>query len=190
MDIRNRFEVKAKGQVGAGAQLATGLAFRNLYRFEARDKFGRLKWVEEVFNLTTTQGLNDVLTKYFKGASYTAAWSIGLVDNASFSTFAAGDTAAQIGGSNAWIECIAYDETTRQTLTLGSASAGSIDNSAAKAVFTINATKTIKGAFIASASAKSATTGVLFGEAAFSSARSLLDDDTLTVTVTLTAATA
>lgn len=176
--------------VAARSGLGMGLKVRNTYRFEARDAQGRLKWVEEVDNLTVTQGLNDLLTKYFKGSAYTAAWFVGLIDNASFSALAAGDTAAQIGGTNGWIEATAYSETVRQTLTLGTASAGSIDNSAAKATFSINGTVTVKGAFVVTSSTKGGTTGVLYGEAAFGAARSLLSGDTLTVQVTLTAVTA
>lgn len=190
MEQRAKVGMTAAAQVGAGSGLGLGVTLRNTYRFEARDKFGRLKWVEEVTNLVTTQGLNDLLTKYFKGSSYTAAFFVGLINNAGFSALAAGDTAAQIGGSNGWAEATSYDESVRQTLTLGTASAGSIDNSASKAVFTISATITIKGAFVVTSSTKGGTSGVLYGEAAFAVARALLDDDTLTVTITQTAASA
>ena len=183
-------DLKLAAAIGAGAGLAVGLAMRSVYRFEARDAQGRLKWVEEVSNLVTTQGLNDLLTNYFKGSAYTAAFYMGLVDNAGFSAFAAGDTAAQIGGSNGWAESTAYSEGARQTVTLGSALAGSIDNSASKCVFSINGTVTLKGAFMDTSSTKGGTSGVLYGEAAFSQTRSLLSGDTLTVQVTLTAATA
>lgn len=183
-------DVHLAAGVAAGSGLGVGLKIRNIYRFEARDRDGSLKWAEELDNLTVTQGLNDLLSKYFKGSSYTASWFVGLIDNSGFSALAAGDTAAQIGGSNGWAEATAYSESVRQTLTLGSASAGSIDNSASKAVFSINGTVTIKGAFVVSSSTKSGTSGVLYGEAAFGSARSLLSGDTLTVQVTLTAATA
>lgn len=170
------------------------LALSTVYRFEQWRPNAKgvpeLIWFEEVKNLVTTQGLNDVLSKYFKGSSYTAAWFMGLVNNASFSAFAAGDTAAQIGGSNGWLEATAYSESVRQTVTLGSASAGSIDNSASKAVFSINGTVTVKGAFVVSTSTKAGTTGVLYGEATFASARSMFSGDSLTVGVTLTAATA
>lgn len=175
-----------------------GVAVHNVYRYVCRGPVkgadGRwrrkCKWVEEVPNLTVTQGLNDLLTKYFKGSTYTATWFVGLIDNSGFSSLAAGDTAAQIGGSNAWSEATAYSESVRQTLTLGSASAGSIDNSASKAVFSINGTVTVKGAFVVSTSTKAGTTGVLYGEATFASARSMFSGDSLTVGVTLTAATA
>jgi hypothetical protein len=74
----------------------------------------------------------------------------------------------------------AYDE--------AAASSQSITNSASKATFTFNATKTIYGAFLVSASAKSATTGTLFSAAASSlAAKSVVDDDQLLLTYTFTA---
>lgn len=184
-------------QLNAGGGIAAGLALHNTYRFECHDKDGKLKWVEEVNNLVTTEGLNDLLTKYFKGSGYTAAWFVGLVDDASFTAFHAAETAAKITTgapnyptTNDWKELTAYSESVRQTLTLGTASAGSIDNTASKAVFTINATKTVNGAFVDSSSTKGGTGGVLYGEASFSSPRAVVSADTITVSVTLTAASA
>lgn len=104
-------------------------------------------------------------------------------------TAAAGDTMSSHAG---WVEVTAYDEAARQTLTLGSVSAGSVDNSASKAVFTISANATIVGgAFIVSNSTKGGTTGVLYGIGAFSGGdRTLADGDTITITITATAAAA
>lgn len=146
----------------------------------------KLKWIDGFENLVTTEGKNDTLNKYFKGSSYTAAFFVGLVDNAGFSAFAAGDTAAQIGGSNGWAEATAYSEGTRQTLTLGTPSGGAVDNSASKATFSINGTVTIHGAFAITDNTKSGTSGVLYGEGAFSADRPLLPGDIVKVTVTLT----
>jgi hypothetical protein len=167
--------------------LDSGIRMKNIYRAECRDAEGNLKWVEEVPNLTTNAGLNDILNTYFKGSSYTAAWYVGLVDNASFSALAAGDTMSSHSG---WLESAAYSNGTRPALTLGTVASQSVDNSASKAVFNINATATINGAFVASNSTKSGTTGILYGEASFGATRSVQNGDTLSVTITLTAATA
>ena len=75
-------------------------------------------------------------------------------------------------------------------LHLGTAAAGSIDNTASKATYSINGTATIAGAFITSDNTKSGTTGTIYGAVDFSSARSVISGDTLEVTVTLTAASA
>lgn len=167
------------------------VGLKTLYHVECIAPDGRVKWVEDVYNLITTEGLNDLLTKYFKGSGYTATWYVGLVDGFdSTEAFAAGDTAAEIDGTNGWNELQSYDEANRQDLTLGTASSGSIDNTGNVAAFTISATVTVEGAFIISDNTKGGTTGVLYGEAAFSAARSAVDNDTLNVTVTLTASSA
>lgn len=149
-------------------------------------------WEEQLANLVTTEGKNDLLTNYFKGSSYTAAFYVGLVTSTGFTSYAAGDTAAQIvtttpsGGNNQWEESTAYSNSTRVAWTGGSASGGSIDNSASKAVFNINATDTIRGGFMITNSTKGGTTGKLYGEADFAAARSVLNGDTLNVTLTCT----
>src|SRR5438270_1917354 len=167
------------------AMLNPAIKFRNIYRFECFGPDGQLKWVEEVPNTVMTAGINDLLTNYFKGSAYTAAFFVGLVDNASFSAYATADTMASHAG---WLESAAYSNANRPTLTLGTAAAGSIDNSAAKAVFNINATATVLGAFVVTNSTKSGTTGTLYGAASFTGgSRSVLSGDTLNVTVTLSA---
>jgi hypothetical protein len=59
-----------------------------------------------------------------------------------------------------------------------------VTNTASKAVFTINGTTTVGGAFLTSGSAKSGTTGTLFSAADFSSPgdRSVVSGDILNVT--------
>jgi hypothetical protein len=182
---------KVRPDAAFGASVKAQTAFnpgdiqvRSHYKVECFDKDGNLKWVENVSNIVTTAGKNDILTQYFKGSSYTATWFVGLVDNASFSAYAAGDTMSSHSG---WLESTAYSNANRPTLTLGTPSGGSVDNSASVAAFTINATATIRGAFINTNNTKGGTTGTLYGEADFSASRSVVSGDTLNVTVTLTA---
>ena len=154
------------------------------YIIECFDKDGNLKWKEDFHNLVTTVGLNDLLTQYFKGSSYSAAFYVGLT--AGSPTFDEADTMSSHGG---WTESTAYSESVRQTLTLGTASAGSINNSSSKAVFSINGTATVGGAFVVTNSTKSGTTGTLYGGGAFTEGnRSVISGDTLNVQITLTAA--
>jgi len=157
----------------------------DLFEIECFDKHGNLKWRDTIKNLVVDEGLNDVLDKYLKGSSYTAAHYVGLTDGTP--TFDAGDTMASHTG---WTEVTAYDETVRQDATWGTVSGKSVDNSANKAVFTIstNAT-TIGGAFLATDNTKGGTTGTLYGGGAFSAGDKTLDDgDVLNVTVTASAA--
>jgi len=154
----------------------------SIYEFWAYDKAGNLKWYEKVNNLVVTAGLNWLLEKTFKGSSYTAAHYVGLKGSG---TIAAADVMSSHAG---WSEVADYDEATRPALTLGSVSAGSVDNSASKAVFTISGTVTVAGAFVTTVNTKSGTLGTLYGAADFTAPRSLVDDDTLNVQVTLTVA--
>jgi hypothetical protein len=152
----------------------------------------QVAWVEDFPNLVTTEGKNDLLTKYLKGSGYTATWFVGLVDNAGWTAYAAGDTAAKITASanppttNGWQEGVPYSNANRVTWTGGTAAAGSIDNSASQAAFNINATLTVRGAILDSNNTKQGTSGVLYCEGDFSAARAVLSGDTLNVTVTLT----
>ena len=178
----------AEDALGAGREMLGAVAEqihapRFRYDLECVGADGQVKWRETFFNLVTTVGKNDLLTQYFKGSSYTAAWFVGLVDNAGFSAIAAGDTMASHAG---WTESVAYSNATRPALTLGTASAGSIDNSASKASYTINATATINGAFCNTVNTKSGTTGTLYSAGSFGAPRSVINGDTLNVQVTLT----
>lgn len=151
------------------------------YRVECFDKDGNLKWVDEFDNLVTTAGLNKLLDATLKTGLTTPAWFVGLVDGASSPTYAAGDT---MGSHAGWTESTAYSNATRPAFTPGSISGGSVDNSASKAAFTINATATIAGCFLADNSTKGGTTGTLYGEGNFAANRSVVSGDTLNVTVT------
>lgn len=145
---------------------------------------GQSKWEAAIENMVVNQGLDDVLDKYFKGASYTAAHFVGLTD--STPTPAAGDTLASHAG---WTEITNYVEATRPALVLGAVSSQSVDNSASKAVFSINATATIGGAFLATNATKGGTTGTLYSVGAFTGGdKSLASGDTLSVQGTFTQA--
>lgn len=154
------------------------------YKIECVGADGEVKWIDEFDNLVVNAGLNDVLDKYLKGSAYTAAFYVGLT--AATPTFAAADTMASHAG---WTESAAYSQANRPTLTLGAVASQSVDNSASKAQFSINATATIGGAFVTTNNTKSGSTGTLYGGGAFAEGnRSVVSGDTLNVTVTLSAA--
>lgn len=139
----------------------------------------------EVPNGITDEGLNHILNTEFHNTSAVATWYLGLVNNTPAPTFAAADTAAQIGGTNNWTEAAAqYNEATRVQWTEGAAAARSITNSVT-CDFTANTGVTIKGIFVVSASAKNATTGTLWATAAFGSPVTLAASDILKVTYTV-----
>ena len=126
-------------------------------------------------NLVVNEGLDALLNIMFHGSTQISTWYIGVFEG-NYTPIAT-VTAATITAAST--ESTAYDE--------AAASSQSITNSASKATFTFNATKTIYGAFLVSASAKSATTGTLFSAAKFSSSKSVVDDDQLLLTYTFTA---
>lgn len=181
------FNTELGAGFSAGAEmnnsLKMGRVMENHWIIECRDLSGKFKWREEFDNLVTTAGLNDSLTNEFKASAYTAAWFVGLTGSSP--TFAAGDTMASHAG---WTEGTAFSNASRPALTLGAVAAGSVDNSASKAVFNINGTATMGGAFVTTGSAISGSIGVLYGEGSFAANRAVLSGDTLNVTVTLTAA--
>jgi len=137
----------------------------------------------EDHNLVVNEGLNAILDIMFHGSTQVTTWYIGLFE-ANYTPVAT-VTAATI--TSASTECTAYDESTRVAYNEAAASSQSTTNSANKATFTFNATKTIYGAFLVSASAKSATSGTLFSAAQFGSSKDVVDNDQLLVTYTFTA---
>ena len=137
-------------------------------------------------NIVVNQGLNSLLGIMFNGGTQITAWYVGIFEGNY--TPVATDTAANITANAT--ECTAYDEATRVAYDEAAASGQAITNSASKATFTMNATKTVYGAFLASASAKSATTGTLFSASKFSAARAVVDNDQLLLTYTLSASDA
>lgn len=137
-------------------------------------------------NLVVNEGLNALLDIMFHGGTQVATWYIGLFEGNY--TPVATVTAATI--TSASTECTAYDESTRVAYNEAAASSQSITNAANRASFTFNATKTIYGAFLVSASTKSATTGTLFSAARFAASKSVVSSDELLLTYTFTAASA
>jgi len=141
------------------------------------------KWVDEVENLVTTVGKNDLLDKYLAGSAYTAAWYLGLVDGASSPTYNAADTAASHAG---WTESTAYSNANRPTPSFNAAASGSKATTAT--AFNINATATIAGVFLISNNTKGGTTGILYSCGNFTGGnRAVANGDTLNVTYTASA---
>lgn len=167
-------------------KVAQKIQFRNIYRVECWKPDGTLRWAEEIPNIVVNVGLNDVLDKYFKGVAYTAAHYVGITSATPVPN--AADTMASHSG---WTEVTDYDEADRPALTLGAVSAQSVNNSGNKAVYTINATVTIGGAFVTTDDTKGGSAGTLYGVAAFTNGnRAAQDGDELRVTCTLSAASA
>ena len=155
-----------------------------VFTVQCFDSEGNLKWSEEKHNLVVNVGLKDMNDKYFTGSAYTAAWYIGLYGAAASNDPAAGDTMASHAG---WTEVTAYSEANRPVATFGAATTADpsvISNSSSVAVFSINGTTTVGGAFLTSNNTKGGTTGILFSASDFQAPgdRSVVSGDVLNVT--------
>ena len=161
-----------------------------LFEIKCHDKDGNLKWEAQSKNLVVNVGL-----AYMAGAALTTTtpittWYLGLYGAASSNTPAAADTMSSHSG---WTEVVDYSNATRVAATLVAATTANpsvVTNTASPAVFNINGTSTVGGAFLTSGSAKSGTAGTLFSAADFGSPgdRSVVNSDTLSVTYTFSLA--
>lgn len=134
-------------------------------------------------NIVPNVALNDNLDVWASGGTQDTTWFVGLKGTGSV---AAGDTSGSHAG---WAELTDYDEANRPAWVEAGVSSQTITNSASPAVFTINASITVAGAFLIALNTKGGTTGILFAVSNFTGGNKTLgDNDTLTVTYTLTAA--
>ena len=136
---------------------------------------------ETIHNIMPEEGRNHAVSVIAKGATQVPTWYIGLfegnyvpVDSDKASTFPTSAT-----------ECTAYLPATRVAFVGGAVAAGVTDNTASRAELTATAAKTIYGAFMVSAQAKGAITGVLLSAARFTAPKVLQIDDVMRVTASL-----
>ena len=143
----------------------------------------RLEWQDKIDNLVVNEGLDLYLDSLTSAA---VALSVGLTDGSP--TFAGGDTMSSHAG---WSEVTNYGEASRISPTFAAASSQSRDNSANVATYSINATVTVGGAFVATNATKGGTSGTLLGGGPFAEGNKAMDSGgTLDVTITLTQAAA
>lgn len=140
----------------------------------------------EAKNLVTNEGLNSLLNVMFDGATQITTWYTGVFEGNY--TPVAGVTAATVVAAST--ECTAYASATRPEYVEAASTAQSTTNSASRASFVFNATKTIYGAFLVSVATKSAGTGTLFAAARFASSKAVDSGDELLLTYTFGAASA
>lgn len=162
--------------------------FGGIFEIECFDKSGKFKWIEEIHNLVTNEGLDHILNAVLHGSTQITAWYCALFETDT--TILATHTYAVPG----YTESTAYAEATRPAYNEAASSSQSVTNSANKAAFTINATKTMYGAAIvgggtaATTKADTAGGGTLLCAAKFSVSRSVISGDTINLTYTISAA--
>ena len=159
------------------------VGIEGVYHVVCHDKDGNLKWEEKGPNLVVNTGLQYMVSTSLDAAAQTTTWYLGLIST--LTSIVGGDTMSSHTG---WTEDTNYSQANRPTATFGTATTANpsvLDNSASVAVFTINGTTTINGAFLTSSNTKGGTTGTLFSAKAFTGgARSVISGDTLNVTYT------
>jgi len=153
------------------------IQINQIYQVECFDKDGNLKWDETFNNLVVTTGRNQYLDATLKTGDASPAWYVGLKNTT-------GAVAADTMASKGFTELTPYSNATRPVYTPSVPSGGSTNNSASKAVFNINATETVFGAFLCDSPSKGVASGLLLGAGNFGASRAVLDGDTLNVTVT------
>ena len=187
-------KAKATDIVGGGLIANTGASegakATGKYTVECYDKDGNLKWVAETPNLVVNVGLQYMAGTALTSTSQITSWYLGLYGAAASNSPSAGDT---MGTHAGWTEVTAYSESTRPAATFAAATNANpsvVTNSASKAVFTINGTTTVGGAFLTSNDTKGGSTGTLFSAADFQSPgdRSVVSGDILNVTYTFSLA--
>ena len=178
-------DIAASGLV-ANSGASEGAKATGKYTVECFDKDGNLKWVAETPNLVVNVGLQYMAGSALTSTAQITSWYLGLYGSGATNSPSAGDTMATHGG---WTEVTDYSESTRPAATFAAATNANpsvVTNTASKAVFTINGTTTVGGAFLTSNNTKGGTTGTLFSAADFAAPgdRSVVSGDILNVTYT------
>lgn len=178
------------GGLVAGANSGEHAVATGKYVVECFDKDGNLKWVSESKNLVVNVGLQYMAGVALTSTAQITSWYVGLYGSGATNSPAAGNTMSSHG---TWTEVTDYSESTRVLANFAAATNANpsvVTNTSNKAVFTINGTTVVGGAFLTSDSTKDGTTGTLFSAADFSSPgdRSVVSGDILNVTYTFSLA--
>lgn len=172
-----------------GAYPTELLSASGRYDVQCFDAAGNLKWTDSFPNLVVNVGLQYAAGVALTSTAQITAWYIGLYGAGATNTPAAGDTMALHTG---WTEIVPYSNATRAACTFAAATLANpsvATNAASVAVFNINASATVGGAFLVSNNTKSGSTGVLFSAADFTGGdRTVASGDTLNVTYTMSLA--
>ena len=145
-------------------QLQCGFAYAMAVK--AKDD-GRILTIDSAKNRVPLEGLNDMVTAYFKGGAGPANLYIGLWSGAHIPD--GSETAATLG--SVVTEVTDYVQAGRLLLELGSVTAGAASNAADPARFDMLGSATVNGAFISTVQTKGASTGKLLSVVRFANPR-------------------
>lgn len=174
------------GQMVRGRGFSDQLPIRGLGHYRLT-RGGVLIAEADFHNAVTNVAKNDLLNVYFDASTHSTTWGIGLIDNGTFSTTSAADTAASHSG---WNEYTNYTITGGSSLLRGSWSQGSpvgqqITNSSPVAFTFTTSPGALWGIMVIADTTKSGTSGILWSTAPFNAVLNVLVGDLLNVTYTI-----
>jgi hypothetical protein len=166
-----------------GEAMKKGIKLTGHYKIELLEN-GKVIETREGHNDIVNEGLDNILDVMFNAATQVDPWFVGLIDGSGSQTLANSDTLPSHAG---WAELTSYDETTRVGWNPAAAASQQVANGT-QMTFTMNATDSIHGIFIASDGTKGGTTGILWATAAFASELAVVATNEVKITYTVTAA--
>jgi hypothetical protein len=196
MKEKQGFGDNAVATLQANAIIPEGMGVEGFYHVECRDATGNLKWEEEFPNLVVAVGKQLMLDTLLRtsGTYTTVGPFLGLINNST--TFAAADTMT----SKTWTELTSYTvggSAVRGTAVFTAASStgttpSNVTTSAAAAItYTMTGSATVYGCFLVTGtgavSTISNTSGTLYSEGNFATAKTVTSGDTVSVTYSTTA---
>lgn len=176
-----KFGASASANVDRGRDLESDFKPHGYFTIEHRNKAGELLNKYIVPNGVVNVGKDDIFEQYFRNGTVATAWYIGIVDASGYSAIDPTDTMASHAG---WTEFVGYTEANRVTWGPDAAASQSITNST-PVTFSINASGSLKGAFLVDENTKSGTTGILWATALFAGDIPVTNGDTLKITYTV-----
>jgi len=143
---------------------------------------GKPIWREQAGNLVTKEGQGQLLSVFFKGASYTAGWYAGLKAEGTINVT---DTQASHGG---WTELNAYSGATRPAVTWATVSNASLTVTT-PIIFSITTTASLAGRLLTTGTTIAGNGGILYGVADFTAVRTIFPSDEVRLTLTVVTST-
>ena len=177
-----------KIKVNLPSNIRTGAKFQGIFEIEIKDKLGELLSKSIAKNIIPNEGLDAILDIMLHADTQLTTWYCLIFETNT--TPASGTTYAV----PVWTEWTAYDEATRPEYVEAASSSQSVTNSANKAVYTANATKTLYGAALvaggtgANTKGDAAGGGTLLCAGLFGASQPVVDDNVVNLTYTVTAA--
>ena len=189
---------KAEITLQAGAAQNETLGVEGHYHVVCRDKDGNIKWEENFPNLVVAAGKQLMLDTLLKGSAYTVVGPYLGLTNASLTPAATDTMTTLVGGGKEFTNYTVGGSAVRGTAVFSSAtSTGSTPSNvttstAAAITYTITgAGGTVYGCFLVTGSGASSTqsntSGTLYSEGNFTTAKTTTAGDTVSVTYSTTA---